>query len=85
MMEAAVQQLKREAGRGLLVGGVRLPLALAELGLSIAAGKRSILAGEKGPVLWLCSGLLQAQIAGAVAAGYFSAGLSSEPFVFGAR
>src|ERR687893_663714 len=27
----AVQQLKRESGRGLLVGGVRLPLALAEL------------------------------------------------------
>jgi dihydrofolate reductase len=29
----AVQQLKREAGRGLFVGGVKLPLALAELGL----------------------------------------------------
>jgi dihydrofolate reductase len=29
----AVQQLKREAGKGLLVGGVTLPLALAELGL----------------------------------------------------
>jgi len=29
----AVQQLKRESGKGLLVGGVRLPLALAELGL----------------------------------------------------
>ncbi len=29
----AVQQLKREPGRGLLVGGVKLPLALAELGL----------------------------------------------------
>ena len=29
----AVQQLKRESGRGLLVGGVTLPLALAELGL----------------------------------------------------
>ena len=29
----AVQQLKREPGNGLLVGGVRLPLALAELGL----------------------------------------------------
>jgi dihydrofolate reductase len=29
----AVQQLKREAGRGLFVGGVTLPLALAELGL----------------------------------------------------
>ena len=29
----AVQQLKREPGRGLFVGGVRLPLALAELGL----------------------------------------------------
>jgi dihydrofolate reductase len=29
----AVRQLKREAGKGLLVGGVKLPLALAELGL----------------------------------------------------
>ena len=29
----AVQQLKRESGRGLYVGGVKLPLALAELGL----------------------------------------------------
>lgn len=29
----AVQQLKREPGKGLLVGGVTLPLALAELGL----------------------------------------------------
>ena len=28
-----VQQLKREPGKGLLVGGVKLPLALAELGL----------------------------------------------------
>ena len=29
----AVQQLKQESGKGLFVGGVRLPLALAELGL----------------------------------------------------
>jgi dihydrofolate reductase len=29
----AVQQLKRESGKGLLVGGVTLPRALAELGL----------------------------------------------------
>src|SRR5271170_351371 len=29
----AVQQLKREPGKGLLVGGGKLPLALAELGL----------------------------------------------------
>jgi dihydrofolate reductase len=29
----AVQQLKRESGKGLCVGGVKLPLALAELGL----------------------------------------------------
>jgi dihydrofolate reductase len=28
-----VRRLKRESGKGLLVGGVRLPLALAELGL----------------------------------------------------
>lgn len=29
----AVRQLKRESGNGLLLGGVKLPLALAELGL----------------------------------------------------
>jgi dihydrofolate reductase len=32
-LEQAVQQLKREPGKGLFVGGVTLPLALAELGL----------------------------------------------------
>jgi dihydrofolate reductase len=32
-LASAVQQLKRESGKGLLVGGVKLPLALAELGL----------------------------------------------------
>jgi dihydrofolate reductase len=32
-LETAVQQLKQEPGKGLLVGGVKLPLALAELGL----------------------------------------------------
>jgi dihydrofolate reductase len=30
---AAVQQLKREPGKGLFTGGVKLPMALAELGL----------------------------------------------------
>jgi dihydrofolate reductase len=29
----AVQQLKRKPGKGLLVGGVKLPQALAEMGL----------------------------------------------------
>ena len=29
----AVQQLKRESGKGLFTGGVKVPLALAELGL----------------------------------------------------
>ncbi len=29
----AVEQLKRESGKGLFVGGVKLPLALADLGL----------------------------------------------------
>jgi dihydrofolate reductase len=29
----AVQQLKQQPGKGLLVGGMKLPLALAELGL----------------------------------------------------
>lgn len=32
-LEKAVQQLKQGAGKGLLVGGVKLPLALAGLGL----------------------------------------------------
>jgi dihydrofolate reductase len=32
-LDEAVQQLKREPGKGLFVGGVKLPLALAELGL----------------------------------------------------
>ena len=32
-LEKTVQQLKREPGKGLLMGGVKLPLALAELGL----------------------------------------------------
>jgi dihydrofolate reductase len=32
-LQKAVQQLKRGSGKRLLVGGVRLPLALAELGL----------------------------------------------------
>jgi dihydrofolate reductase len=32
-LETAVKDLKRQQGRGLLTGGVRLPLALAELGL----------------------------------------------------
>src|SRR5215211_2950887 len=32
-LETAVEQLKSEPGKGLFVGGVKLPLALAELGL----------------------------------------------------
>ena len=32
-LKKAVQKLKSESGRGLLTGGVKLPLALAELGL----------------------------------------------------
>ena len=32
-LEQAIQQLKREPCKGLFVGGVQLPLALAELGL----------------------------------------------------
>jgi dihydrofolate reductase len=32
-LRMAVQKLKREPGQGLLTGGVKLPLALAELGL----------------------------------------------------
>ena len=32
-LDVDVQQLKRESGKGLFVGGVKLPQALAELGL----------------------------------------------------
>ncbi len=32
-LEKAVQQLKREPGKGLFIGGVKLPLALAEMDL----------------------------------------------------
>jgi dihydrofolate reductase len=32
-LRSAVQELKQQSGKGLLVGGVRLPLALADLGL----------------------------------------------------
>jgi hypothetical protein len=32
-LTTAVEQLKREPGKGLLLGGVKLPQALAELGL----------------------------------------------------
>ncbi len=51
----AVSRLKQDPGTGLLVGGVRLPLALAELGLidayeflvqpRLAGHGRSVLAG----------------------------------------
>ena len=32
-LKQAIQRLKQEPGKGLLLGGVKLPLALAELGL----------------------------------------------------
>ena len=32
-LEATVRELKQQPGKGLFVGGVKLPLALAELGL----------------------------------------------------
>jgi dihydrofolate reductase len=32
-LETAVQQLKRQSGKGLFTGGVKLAMALAELGL----------------------------------------------------
>ncbi len=49
----AVQQLKREPGRGLFVGGVTLPLALADLGLidEYEFVVQPILAGD-GPTLF---------------------------------
>ena len=52
-LEKAVQQLKREPGRGLYVGGVTLPLALADLGLidEYAFVVQPIVAGH-GPTLF---------------------------------
>jgi dihydrofolate reductase len=52
-LEKAVQQLKREPGKGVLVGGVTLPLALAELGLidEYEFGVHPRLAGH-GPALF---------------------------------
>jgi dihydrofolate reductase len=49
----AVQQLKREPGKGLFVGGVKLPLALADLGLidEYEFVVQPILAG-RGPTLF---------------------------------
>ena len=58
----AVQQLKRETGKGLLVGGVKLPLVLAELGLideyefvvhpRLAGHGPTLFAGLSKPVDW---------------------------------
>jgi len=44
-LEEAVQQLKRESGKGLLAGGVRLPLALAELAQALAGHGPTLFAG----------------------------------------
>src|SRR6202050_1589663 len=56
----AVQQLKRESGKGLLLGGVKLPLALAELGLideyefliqpRLAGPRATLVAGASQPI-----------------------------------
>src|SRR5712672_3193910 len=52
-LKKAVQQLKREPGKGLFTGGVKLPLALAELGLidEYESVVQPILAGH-GPTLF---------------------------------
>jgi len=57
-LETAIRQLKQEPGKGLLVGGVTLPLALADLGLidEYEFVVQPILAGH-GPTL--LSGLAQ--------------------------
>src|SRR5689334_15091452 len=49
----AVQQRQREAGKGLVVGGMKVPLALAELGLidEYEVGVRARLVGH-GPTLF---------------------------------
>jgi dihydrofolate reductase len=53
-LEKAVHQLKQESGKGLLVGGVKLPLALAELGLidEYELVVQPVLAGH-GPTLFV--------------------------------
>jgi hypothetical protein len=48
-MEPFAQQLKRESGKGLFVGGVKLPLASTELGFSRqVVSMRCISSGDKG-------------------------------------
>jgi dihydrofolate reductase len=59
-LEKAVQELKRESGKGLLAGGVTLPQALAELGLideyefvvhpRLAGHGRTLFAGLSKPI-----------------------------------
>jgi dihydrofolate reductase len=60
----AVQQLKQESGKGLFLGGVKLPLALAELGLIerslsvLVSGPASngirVFPSAYEPIHWLC-------------------------------
>jgi dihydrofolate reductase len=62
----AVQQLKREPGKGLFVGAVKLPLALADLGLidEYEFVVQPILAGH-GPTLFAgLSGRLELRLVG---------------------
>jgi dihydrofolate reductase len=62
----AVQQLKREPGKGLFVGAVKLPLALADLGLidEYEIVVQPILAGH-GPTLFAgLSGRLELRLVG---------------------
>ena len=65
-MGNAVQQLKREPGKGLFVGAVKLPLALADLGLidEYEFVVQPILAGH-GPTLFAgLSGRLELRLVG---------------------
>ena len=51
----AVQQLKRAPGRGLYVGGVTLPMALADLGIRIGrvrVRRASAIVAGHGPTLF---------------------------------
>jgi dihydrofolate reductase len=49
----AVQQLKRESGKGLFVAGVKLPQALARISTQQVRGKGGCLDGEVGLCQWV--------------------------------
>ena len=81
-LREAVEQLKRQPGKGLLVGGVKLPLALADLGLidEYEFVLHPRLAGH-GP--WLFAGLAQPLDLKLVSRLEFASGVSANRYAPG--